>query len=725
MVKKLKRKPREEAASDPDQRQEGATPPAREGAAEDSTQVTQPNPDLELVLVDDGLKAVVSAVFPHTTSEELQELLRAHDVSPVYFTAAIRKAVETARETGQTMTEVVVANGRPPQESPPPQVQYHAPDGLDELPSLEPVRQLISQHNPDELERAAASVHAWSVKPGDCLATLDFPEAKAGVNVQGRVIPPIYETSDPGIIQKLKPGAGVDLAENGADFMASIWGYAGMEYGQVTVLPAVWVAPNSMEACFLDLPRVAESRFPTKEDLQALLAFCDITAGIDEGAIESLCQAGTAEGIDEGAIESLCQAGTAEGDRPHLVTIALGRKAAPAPATDPTFHFKYDARAGTVRSDGTMDFKQRNLFPSVGESELLVEYAHPAPGEPGLTVRGKEIEVAEPVAAELLPGENVILEEEEGVQRLRSQIEGGASVSTAETHDSSGTLLTRQFTVSVQPVASIPGTVDYKTGNIDFQGNVVIGGSIASGFRVKASGDVAIAGNVEPGGIVEAGGDITVQQGISGNETTVKAGSTVTAKFIQDASVSAGTDVVVASYLRGAHTDAGGSVKVEGAGGSGGGIVGGETWAVNCITSRNVGAEGSGTTSLFVGLVPGQLAHLKQLKQNQKKADSMLGQLGAGASTDKSTQQETASRDAKDARLTEIRDQLLDEEKELMEQIGRDTEHARIEIPERASGKVDVHFGFHHIVVLENLNHIRMRHDPESGEPGIVWSDLA
>ena len=105
--------------------------------------------------------------------------------------------------------------------------------------------------------------------------------------------------------------------------------------------------------------------------------------------------------------------------------------------------------------------------------------------------------MAEPVAAELLPGENVILEEEEGVQRLRSQIEGGASVSTAETHDSSGTLLTRQFTVSVQPVASIPGTVDYKTGNIDFQGNVVIGGSIASGFRVKASGDVAIAGNVE------------------------------------------------------------------------------------------------------------------------------------------------------------------------------------------------------------------------------------
>ena len=85
----------------------------------------------------------------------------------------------------------------------------------------EPVRQLISQHNRDELERAAASVHSWSVNPGDCLANL-----------------------------------GVDLAENGADFMASIWGYAGMDSGQVTVLPAVWVAPNSMEACFLDLPRV-------------------------------------------------------------------------------------------------------------------------------------------------------------------------------------------------------------------------------------------------------------------------------------------------------------------------------------------------------------------------------------------------------------------------------------------------------------------------------------
>jgi uncharacterized protein (DUF342 family) len=678
-------------------------------------------PALELVLLENGLRAVVPNVFPHTTSDELLQLLQDHGIPPVYHKAAIRKAVEAARETGQTMDEVVVAEGRPPQVSQPPRLDYHAPEGLDELPSLEPVRRLIALRDREALVQAASTVSAWLVEPGHCLASLDYAEGKAGESVLGKLIPPIYETSDAGVIEKLQPGAGVELADNGVDFVAVLWGYAGMKYGQVTVIPGLWVAPDEMEAGVVNLPRIAGSGAPKKENLQALLAYCDITFGIDESAISGLSETDMNDGASV------------------LTTVARGRAAIPAHSTEPVFHFAYDPQVGTVRSDGTIDFKQRNLFPAVAEHELLVECALPAHGEPGQTVRGKEIAVAPPTNVELAAGENVALETEQGVQRLRAETQGGASVKTDENVDESGTLLSRQISVSVQPVSNVPGNVDYKTGHIDFQGNVIVGGSVASGFHVKATGDVAISGSVEPGGEVQAGGDVTVQQGISGSESKIDAGGTVTAKFVQDARVSAAADVVVASYLRGAHTQAGGSVHVEGMGGSGGGLVGGETWAVKSISSRNVGAEGSSTTSVFLGLLASQLARIKHARQNVKKTDSMLNRLQQAAGVASFDTEEFRAHLAQRpeqkeklvgaateaARFSEIRQQQLDEEKELLDLISQDTGLARIEILEQASGKVDIHFGFHRMVLTETLNHVRVRHDPGADEPGIVWSDLS
>jgi uncharacterized protein (DUF342 family) len=240
-----------------------------------------------------------------------------------------------------------------------------------------------------------------------------------------------------------------------------------------------------------------------------------------------------------------------------------------------------------------IDFKERNLFPRVEHDMLLASRLAETPGKPGKTVRGDEIPVDEPLEAELCAGDNVRLEGEDNEQQLYAVTDGGASVHIETTQS------IKRYTVSIYPIALISSDVGYETGHIDFAGSVLIEGSVTRGFRVVASGEVAISGSVEAGVEIKAGNNVTVQQGIVGSTTRIEAGGSVTAKFIQEARVQAATDVLVGSYIHGAQVRAGNQIQVEGLGGSGGGIVGGESWAVNRISSRNIGSEGNASTHIF------------------------------------------------------------------------------------------------------------------------------
>src|SRR5437762_91037 len=58
--------------------------------------------------------------------------------------------------------------------------------------------------------------------------------------------------------------------------------------------------------------------------------------------------------------------------------------------------------------------------------------------------------------------------------------------------------------LTVSKLYEVDGNVDFKVGNVDFDGRVTIKGDVLPGFNVKATGDVAITGMVENASI-EAG----------------------------------------------------------------------------------------------------------------------------------------------------------------------------------------------------------------------------
>lgn len=141
--------------------------------------------------------------------------------------------------------------------------------------------------------------------------------------------------------------------------------------------------------------------------------------------------------------------------------------------------------------------------------------------------------------------------------------------------------------------------VDLRTGNIDFDGSVLVKGDVAAGVTIRASGDIVIKGSVERA-FLHAGTDLLVALGITGSETAMQGGRReiyveaerdVQCGFASGVRIHAGGDLLVKEYLNHCDALAMGQILVGQTGGRGV-IVGG-----CCHGCRGVAARASGTAA--------------------------------------------------------------------------------------------------------------------------------
>jgi uncharacterized protein (DUF342 family) len=531
---------------------------------------------VKIEVSEDGLEAIVKQITPQTTVEEVTAALKAGGVTEGISGEAIQNAVSTAQKGNRPVGDVVAAKGTPPKAPVPPRIEP-ANDGPS-FPQLGPIVKLLQLPTASEVLATAPKSTARSVLPGDILGSVVVEEGEPGKTVTGQAIP----IEGPGE-RKSPSDPGIGVSKSGIEFTASSYGYVGIADGQLSVLPPFWVTEDAMVAAYIYLKPTEDSAIPTVEHLETSLKTAGITTGIDQPGLEKLVAA-LAKGSKLKAV----------------IPVARGEHLVEPEDAEPEFSFPYISQSGLVQGDGSIDLRERNSFPGVAEGETLVQSKAGVAGKPGNTVRGDVIDVRAAVQSELVAGENVKVEGSAPSQKLVSLMEGGASCTVAEVSGEAGKTI--QYTVSVRPVAQISGNVDYDTGNLDFKGNVEIKGSVLSAFIVKATGDIRIGETVETGAQVHGEANLVVQLGIVGENTIVKTAGNVTAKFIQDATVSADGDIAVGSYIRSANVSAKGSIRVEGSGGAVGGILGGEVWAGSFIVSKNVGSEHAYTTTISLGI---------------------------------------------------------------------------------------------------------------------------
>jgi len=144
---------------------------------------------------------------------------------------------------------------------------------------------------------------------------------------------------------------------------------------------------------------------------------------------------------------------------------------------------------------GMQDWEQELLGDRAIPGQLLVVKNPPAYGKPGLTVTGEELppEIGEDIP--IIPGKNTYSSED------------GLRIYSA----ASGKIIWKGNRVSVEEELEITGDVDE---DINFDGQVKIGGSVGEKFKVNATGDITIAGSVtnaeiKSGGSIEIGQEVT------------------------------------------------------------------------------------------------------------------------------------------------------------------------------------------------------------------------
>jgi len=668
--------------------------------------------DLEIVLSQDGLKATVASIAPGTTAEEILAALAEAGVTEGRQTTAIIEAVGLVQKTRKPVLDVVVAEGGPAHFKVPPQLIHKSRGEEEKLPSLAAFKQLLSAERPEEVLKAAKGTSALAVGAGEVLATKVEGEIEPGKSVKGESVTTISEDQ---MSPQFIPGPGVQV--EGGEFRAKFPGYAGILEGQVAVLPPVWISPDGMVAAYINLAKAQGSADFALEDITTSLSAAGIKVGVVDERLAVL-----AAGLADGSLKKV------------LIPIAAGKFSRQPVDGQVEFSIASESQSGAVSKDGSIDLRERSGFPSVTEDQLLAESIPPVQGVPGATVTGREIDVDAFVQIELIAGDNVRLEEQGEVQKLYSSINGGVSVEKTDKTADEGMIV--QYTLSARDCAQVAGNVDYDTGNINYNGNVEIKGTVLSGFSVTASGDVAVLESVEDAAVIEAGGTVTVKQGIVGDKTRITAKGGVQAKFIQDATIVAGGDVVVDSYIRTANVQTETEVNVKG-GATSGGIIGGETWALKSIVSKNIGAEGTASTLVCAGVLPSLFEEFKKKRDEANKAQQSKTALMAALKLTTLDMETVANLVA---RYPKKKDEILKvlkmaTEADATEQACRsemaaliekmDAKGACLDVSGTAFHKVRVRIGESESLLTENLAGVRFRLSREDKGVGIESVPLA
>lgn len=195
--------------------------------------------------------------------------------------------------------------------------------------------------------------------------------------------------------------------------------------------------------------------------------------------------------------------------------------------------------------------------------------------------------------------------------------------------------------VSVSPVVQVEA-VDLHSGNVAFDGTLRVAGDIRTGMAVNVTGDVVVEGTIEAA-TIEAGGNVVVRGGIIGKSESarteagmisrarVRCKGQVQARFIENAVVEAGTEVVVESGIRQSDVAAGERILVGGSSGLGS-IAGGRSRALLAVRAAVLGAPAGIATNVQVGLNPyadAQRAALEAERRRMLEEQNKLRQLVA------------------------------------------------------------------------------------------------
>ncbi|WP_195573210.1 DUF342 domain-containing protein [Paenibacillus sp. 1001270B_150601_E10] len=383
------------------------------------------------------------------------------------------------------------------------------------------------------------------------------------------------------------------------------------------------------------------------------------------------------------------------------VVVATGQQ--PVDGVDGKIEVLMSLAGGTrplEQEDGSVDLKEIQQLNNVTRGQRIAVRTPAAPARPGTNVRGEAVKGRDGKEARFKLGKNVVTD--------------GEAVAAYAAID--GLIVkTEGDKLNVFPVYEVNGDVDYRTGNIDFVGTVVVRGNVLTGFRIKAAGDIRVIGGVE-GAQMEAQGSIEITGGvIAAHKGSIQAGQQIKCSFVQEGNLIAGTDVIVSQSIMHSNVRASKQVICNGTKGL---IVGGKIQAGERVVARTIGNNTSTATTIEVGVLPELRNELTELRQQfrvandnldkTEKALNLLDKLAAAGelSEDKMQMRHKLNLTKKSIvqEQTDIRERIFELEKTL-----EDSNDARVDVHQLVYGGSKMVIGRYTRYVKDVNKHVSFR----------------
>lgn len=349
------------------------------------------------------------------------------------------------------------------------------------------------------------------------------------------------------------------------------------------------VSKDKMVAYMRFYPPSTDGRVMNKREILAELEREKITNGISDRVVDVFLMA-----------------------RQYCLNIPIARGTKPVMARDTQITYNFNTRPlakPKVLEDGSVDFHELNLFSRVNKGDVLATLVPHDMGAPGKDVYGCVVMQNKPKIMYLKHGRNITLSEDKCT--ITSDVDGNVTFTDG--------------TVFVSDSYNVAADVDASTGDIDYEGSVMIAGTVKTGFTVKAKGDIQVNGVVE-GATLIAGGNIVIKRGVQGmGRGVLKAGGDICAQFLESANVKAKGNVIAGSILHSSIVS-GDKIIVSGKKGF---IVGGEVFCESSVEVNTIGNKMETQTSIKVGVKPELYDEMKRLVGEVKEINGVVDEISS------------------------------------------------------------------------------------------------
>jgi uncharacterized protein len=263
-----------------------------------------------------------------------------------------------------------------------------------------------------------------------------------------------------------------------------------------------------------------------------------------------------------------------------------------------------EKKAGAVRDDGHIDFKEIESIIQVHKDQILLKHFPEVKPQDGFDIYGEKAAAVTEESKGFQRGDNIVQSKDPEI--FVSAIDGCLDIDKKK--------------ISVKAVATIKGDIDYESGNIEFNGSVIVKGSVKPGFRIKATGDVTIEQSVDDG-IIETSGSVFVKMGVAGKgQTAIKADKDIKVKFVINSTLEAKGRIEVEDSIINCKVFSNDRVLVTSKHAK---IMGGEVVALYRIEANVAGSSNETATVLSVGRnleIERELTEVR-IKLNRKKEE--------------------------------------------------------------------------------------------------------